>query len=309
MTFRCKARSRPAAKSGPRHADKGRKHLLTEQQAAVTATDVTFRQSPLGAAILVVVMGLLTAGAVLVAIAGLWPAWVVAAFLGMLLVVFIPNATSAMRESSWVVALRGGVLFIKFRSYLNHHFDPCVPTVVALDGAEITAACIRREKIEQTMSEYTSEATLTFIDLRLAHQQTGALAAAIDEERRRLPPAKFITSKSKHDPVRVVHDGLIRVGWQTGNDRLRPSAGALLAELRRLHITVDEPVDVDRRASALSDDAMDKLVLDLAETGQVLDAVRLLRERYGYSLTEAKVFVDDLRGEVPLAERPPHRAA
>ncbi len=58
--------------------------------------------------------------------------------------------------------------------------------------------------------------------------------------------------------------------------------------------------------SALSDDEIDQLILDRVENGDTLGAVKLLHEKRGYTLYDAKKFVDGLTARLyellPLAK-------
>lgn len=270
--------------------------LLQERQVEPRPGDLVFRQSRRHAGATAGAFGGI-AGAIAGAIAAGWlPGffWISVAIIGLVTLLAFGQFRAALRSSNWIVIARADQLLVKFRSYQNHHFDPDVPTVIAIDHRELAAARIRRQKMETSIGDGTTKWTQIDVELRFVNEHTDELVRAIGEERRRTPPPRIVTSYSRHAPVSLPRPDVVRIACRGRSDRVVPGAEVLLAHLPPSVAT--DTVEVDRSTDHLSDDAIDALVLDLAESGAVLDAVKLLRERYGYDLTEAKQFVDQLRG-------------
>lgn len=268
--------------------------LLQERQVEPRPGDLVFRQSRRHAGATAAAFGGI-AGAIAGAIAAGWlPGlfWFSVAIIGFVALLALGQFRAALRPSNWIVIARDDQVLVKFRSYQNHHFDPDVPTVMAIDHRELAAARVRRQQMETSMGDGTTKWTQVDVELRFVNEHTDELVRSIDEERRRTAPPGIVTSYSRHAPVSLPRPDVLRIAWRGRSDRVAPDAEMLLAHLPPSVAT--DAVEVDRTTDHLSDDAIDALVLDLAESGAVLDAVRILRERYGYDLTEAKQFVDQL---------------
>jgi hypothetical protein len=103
--------------------------------------------------------------------------------------------------------------------------------------------------------------------------------------------------------VRIVAPDRIEVAWRSPLVVLRPRL-ARFVEAASVEFTVES--EVARRDPPWRDldtSAFDDLVLERCEAGDLFTAIRLLRDRHGWSLSEAKRFVDELRGD----QRPPLR--
>jgi ribosomal protein L7/L12 len=76
-----------------------------------------------------------------------------------------------------------------------------------------------------------------------------------------------------------------------------PRAPAFLA-IMAVHTPVEsaEIVRDYTGLGAMVQHEQESRLLELAENGRVMDAIRLARSLYGYDLTEAKQFVDGLAG-------------
>jgi hypothetical protein len=66
-----------------------------------------------------------------------WLAYYAAAVVAICLLIFQRLVTARFRSSNWLIRMTEHGLFVKFRSYLNHHFSDQDPTVVLLPYSEI----------------------------------------------------------------------------------------------------------------------------------------------------------------------------
>jgi hypothetical protein len=267
--------------------------LLTQAQVERRPDDLVVRQSRWTAAASATAFAGIAAGVAAAVQLGWLPGffWVSAVILGLIALLPLGQLRAALRSSNWTVIARGDVLFVKLRSYLNHHFDADDEVVLELTASDVGAARERVQQMQSTLGDGTVRWTQVDVEFDLDGDTTD-IADALEAERHRRPPHRAVSSHSRHRPVSMPAEGTIRIAWRGRQDRLTPAASSLLDRLGPAVPT--DVTDEDRRPDTLSGDEVDALVLDLAESGATIDAVKLLRERYGYGLAEAKQFVDGL---------------
>jgi hypothetical protein len=265
--------------------------------ADVPATGVTFRYSRLTP---VIVAALLVAGLVALLDRGRTHANPFAYYLAALLFAFLwiyqSMLVARMRSTNWLVRVAEQGIYIKFRSYLNHHFPASEATAVFIPFRDVRLTRLIRER--QTLMDSdgrgarSQRRTIVEIELkRDAPEIDEALAA----ERRAGAPrvARWYGSsagKFRHHPVRMSTPRTIALEWG-----VVPRAKHFLA-IMAVHAPVESAKVVrDYTAlGALARHEQESRLLELAEHGQVMDAVRLARSLYGYDLAEAKLFVESL---------------
>lgn len=224
--------------------------------------------------------------------------WLVAGLFGLIALLMIPIARKAFRPSNWLLRVATDGVYLKFRSYLNHHFEDDAKTVVFIPNAEIASVIRLRERI--TLPEgknKTKTKTTSFVDLRLTHDQTDALRDALAAERRREGP-QGVTGKTTYRdyPVRVIGSDLVRIEWA-----VTPGALKAVELLAKEEGTESDPLlDViyKRDWKDMSDSRQDAYIVELCERGNLIKARSLIRTRDGLSLGEAKDYVNRiLQGE------------
>ena len=98
-----------------------------------------------------------------------------------------------------------------------------------------------------------------------------------------------VTVVNNHHPVRMTEQKILRVEW----NGLRPGINQIINTLKQ-KITVESEIKTKSYyTSGKPDKNVDDQVLDLAERGNQMEAISLVRIKYGYSLTEAKEFVEN----------------
>ena len=97
-------------------------------------------------------------------------------------------------------------------------------------------------------------------------------------------------TKHHHYPVRMVDDNVLRVEW-----------GGVKPGIKSVLVMLDGKLNIEPELKITTDDWMDvqkeelgDKILDLAERGKIMEAVSLVRQKYGYSLTRSKEFVEEL---------------
>jgi hypothetical protein len=229
-----------------------------------------------------------------------WLAYYLAAVLIIFLLIFQKLITARFRSSNWLLRMTDHGLFIKFRSYLNRHFDDRDLAVVFLPYAEIRSARLVKESQklpdqENPNAAGTTTKTSRAVELELA-ADAGELARALARERERVFGKSVvgvgrISTRYQHLPVRMTSPKLLRIDWG-----VVPSAKTLLDALTRHTLVKD--------AAAVSKDFVDLVQLDreqqearlleLVESGDMIAAVTLARRLYSCDLTTAKRFVEGL---------------
>ena len=255
-------------------------------------------------------LSLLVLALIMVGVAGLWgwgawvaPSWILqlpllvaALFFAWIAQVMLAGVMRGFGPGNWVLRLGPGGVALKLRTFLNDDLPTSDPVVVLLRWEEISAVgAVRGQRtlpLELTGASSYEEG-VTYLDLHLVHEDTAPLAGQLASER---DAPRTGRTHHKHYPVSLAAPDRIRVCWKSGRNRLRPGIDRALQRFERF-VTVDPPVELeDQDWRALQGEAFDDLVLRLAEEGQELRAISLLRLRHGWSLTRAKIFVDELLG-------------
>jgi hypothetical protein len=281
--------------------------LLAAAEVPAAPGDRVFRYAPgraLFAALLV-----LCASAALLVVGWRQRAWLadyVAAVSLSCLLLFRQLVLARLRPSNWLVRMGDDGLHLQLRSYLNHRFPPNALTVVYLPYREIRSAREVRERLEipETESEPPHTRRVTTQRRRLVELEltvdTEPLARALDEEAARLGPEArrrgIVGSRYKHFPVRLASPERLQIEWG-----VVPGAPAFLAALGR-HIEVSPAAEGRRdfvHLGAASREEQDRRILELAEAGHTIAAIRLARELRGCDLEQARAFVDGLRARTP----------
>ena len=203
---------------------------------------------------------------------------------------------ASFQRSNWLLRIRPQELVLKFRSDMNARLPEPHPVVTVLAYAQIRWARKTREWVRHyslSSSNGPSQYRAYFLDLKLqlSPEELDQLRQAIDTEIRYKPgagsPARF-----HHFPVRLDSD-VLRVEWGRG---LRPKLDATIDMLQR-HVHVERTLDLSVDLSkAVSPTEAKQKVLELARRGEQLAAIGLARRFHGLSLSEAKGFVEDLKG-------------
>ena len=230
-------------------------------------------------------------------------AWPLFVFSGLLLLVLLPMQRlilARFRATNWLARMSDPGMFIQFRSYLNYHFPAEALTVVFIPYHEIRSARrVRQRRRVPSMGEGdgSSEQVRTVVELELAGD-TAPLAPALAAELAAPAPKEArwygsTATRYEHHPARLLSPTCLEVEWG-----VVPNARAFLDGLRR-YTEIEPPVETSQdylHLQTKSRDEQEKRLLELAESGQVMTAITIARRLYGYDLTTARAFVEDLRG-------------
>jgi hypothetical protein len=280
--------------------------LLRAADVPTDQRDRVFRYSRLRAALGATIL----AGAVLGAfifgwLKGAWLAYYVAAVLFIVLLIFQKLITARFRPSNWLMRMTDHGLFIKFRSYLNNHFDEHDLAVVFIPYSEIRSARSVKERREVPDQDGqhrpgTTTKTRQTVEFELAGDST-PLARALARERERIFSKSVIgagrvSTRYQHLPVHLATPRLLQIEWG-----VVPGAQILLDALTR-HTLVQTPAAIAKdfvNLDKLTSEEKEARLLELVESGDMIGAVTLARRLYSYDLTAAKQFVEELARKQP----------
>ncbi len=237
--------------------------------------------------------------------------------------------------SNWLVRLGQEHILVKFRSFQNHLYPDSDRVVAELPWREIDWVRKVKETSHKDHGDSKVTEFFTYIDLRLniSQQELDLLAAALSEERLRPPPrstlnelrhelfharkqklpahelqaikdrikhekmSRHIKQKSgvkHHDvPVRLVHDNILRLRWNGISPAIKP---ALKLFCHHTKLETEIKLVTDTSKDRLSEQETEDMIIERVSRGDYMDAIELVRKQYGYSLEEAKRFVNDLGG-------------
>ena len=238
------------------------------------------------------------------------------------------------RPCNWLVRIHAAGVRVKFRSYLNDHFPEQDLVVADIPFSAISWVRKVRERLvapDPSEAGMDRNSFHTCLDLKLNSPGAASLRQALLAERKREAPrskvqqlthALFLARKAKaspteiaqirenikaekrktpngngksrtthhHYPVRMREAEILRIEW----NGIRPGIGEALGILsQKLRVEPECSVPGERWTHLKGKDLEDR-ILDLAERGKIFEAASLARQRYGYSLTESKIFVDEL---------------
>ena len=232
---------------------------------------------------------------------GIWPFAIV---LGLASLVIVPmmlaDVRLRFRKTNWTLWAPPGKLLINLRSYQDR--SPLdTQSVVELADNEI--AEIRRHEDRYTLPQSSGRRTsykLVSLDIVLRTPDDGTLAKRIAGCRTAQQPwQKFAGMRSQSNvtlhSVTLPAPDVLRIAWTGGrNHAITPGVKRTLRALEtRIH--GGAPVlKLDRTSEMTKDAEIDDRILSLVHAGNKIDAIKILREQRGYSLIEAKQFVDEL---------------
>jgi hypothetical protein len=227
-----------------------------------------------------------------------WLAYYVAAVIAICLLIFQRLVTARFLSSNWLMRMTDHGLFVKFRSYLNHHFSNQDPTVLFLPYSEVRSARLVKERRELPDLDDGSGLTNTIktrrlIELELAGDST-ELSEALADERKRVfnkPIRGSAKMRYHHLPVRLASATLLTIEWSVV-PRVEKFLDALTRHtlVQSVHKSSKDFVDLQ----SLSPADQKSRLRELAEAGDMIEAVAIARQLYSYDLTTAKAFVESL---------------
>jgi hypothetical protein len=281
--------------------------LMRLTDVPVDGRQLVFRYSPPRAMLGTVILIALASGALIFAWFEHAPlGYYLAAVILIFLATFHKLITARFRSSNWLLRLTDDGVFLKFRSYLNNHFDHRGLAVVFLPYSDIRSARVLKERQHIPDRDGPGQEmtrTRRILELELA-SDSRPLARALAGERERLfaesvVGAGRLSVRYRHLPVQLVCAKFLRIEWG-----VVPSAPILLDALSR-HTLIHKPRSISKdlvNLEQLSQAEQESRLLELAMAGDMAGAVTLARQLYSYDLTTAKKFVEEIMRKQPASE-------
>lgn len=206
-------------------------------------------------------------------------------------------------RQNWLVRQRQGGLLVKFRSYLNSHFPKEDLTVLQLDRGEIE--WIRRHGHKQVTKriDYQQEKdSLAFLDIKLRFPVDEAGKSWRSKLKRQLktaqnqkaPKVGIVQTKFHHYPVCLLKEDILRIEWKSKHTSVTPGIDTAITNLSRDYRLEDE-IQTECHDDLESPGKKEELLLDMISRGDEIGAAKLAREIYGFDMTEAKRFLEELK--------------
>jgi hypothetical protein len=201
-----------------------------------------------------------------------------------------------MHPSNWLVRAHSTGLSIKFRSYLNRHFDPNDAIVVLIPYTEIEYVRDHRIRRDVPGTRGSTEMHfLRFAEFKLKRDDDlERLREAVAAERMRKAPlnGRVIRHRAKDldYPVQIA-DGFLRIEW-----RVWPRLTRFIQDISG-YVTVQEPLKTREdfvQLKAASRRQQEDALLRLAAAGSNLAAIRIIKGLYGYDTRRAVQFLREL---------------
>ncbi len=213
---------------------------------------------------------------------------------GLLSLWFGSMFRSALRPTSWILMDDGSGLWIHLRSYLNYHFPSDRFSILRLrrDEVEWIRLVKERRSLPSTRNrEQVSFHKILQLKLNARDEDLEALEAALKADVFEKP--KGSRSRYVHYPVVLrKSERLLLIEWSGYSPRISKVIRHLEAQYKNLEM---EKLNWGHWRD-LTDKQVDDLVIELVQFGNQMDAIRLLRSKRTMDLTEAKQFVEELKG-------------
>lgn len=270
--------------------------LLRVDQFQTESTDRVFREPALGHACLLLFFGACGVGfCALPILVGAWGlfAWLPGSICLLAAGLGARGVLGGLLRPHWVVRVRDAGIALHLRSYLNADLPLSDEVVLWIPRSEVAALRPLRRKYQAPSDDGDYTVREALLEIALTQPAPESLRLALERER---APADRRRTHHKVHLVRQTAPDRIEVTWRSPRGVLRPGLKRFLAAAE-LDYTVAEPAARQTGAWRELDAAgFDDLVLELCEGGDLFTAVRLLRKRHGWSLVDARRFVDELTG-------------
>jgi hypothetical protein len=205
-----------------------------------------------------------------------------------------------VKPTNWLLRCNSSGVIIKYRSFENWRFPAEDVQAVGFDYSEIAEIrMVREQRTAPGLGGNRNKQIqdLTCLDFCLANADTSALEAHLQAEQKAEPPGRFKTIFRDY-PVEVLPGGIVQLRWSiSGGYKINPSPRKAIEYLsRHVKTAVADSTKVDLTyQSNLSPEEGDAKILKLAKSGDKTGAVKLTRQIYGSTLSEAVAFVEKLQ--------------
>ncbi len=266
--------------------------------APVLPDDVVFRQSRLWAILGAIIIALLMGGVIFLFVHGVvppWIGWVAVVGTAMIALPLVRKCLGAFTAANWVLRLYGQRILIKIGPPLGA--DPMRVFVVEFQHKEIEWVRSYRKVIKVRDADGADVHTSsTWLELKPRDVDLEPLKSCITTAS--APRQRHGWKVTSDIPVSVTSDDVVRVEWFGKYSVVAPSLQQVLRLLGTdIPVQSKETERNDFTGSDADKKKMEQQIIEYVEQGEILDATKLARQCYGYSLTEARQFVAQIEGK------------
>ncbi len=209
------------------------------------------------------------------------------------------------RPENWVLALTSAGIWINFRDCEYAEVEPS-DTALFVPYEEILSArkTVHRYKTPDSDGDVSHKDI--YLDLQLVSPDVEQLRTALQAERQLSTPTKkylggFIGVSAgtiKRQPIDLIGNDLLRVKFVAGTFGLLPRLKKVLPVLANYVAIEGEEQQTSKDTEEMSDAEFADLVRKLVVEGRQMDATKMIRDRTGKSLAEARAFLEEVSRQV-----------
>jgi hypothetical protein len=228
--------------------------------------------------------------------AGLLPAVAAVLSSGTLLIFALIAGVIAWRgfgSQNWLLATDGHRLLIRLRSYLNPEFPTDLACILELRPEDVTGFRATKSRLtgHDAAGDPANETTM-FLDIVLdPATDLSGLAHQLSAERR----LRSRGTAWRHYPVTIVNSRTLRLEWRGKHARILPPVDEAIRTLAAFTGSLPpqrERVDLGTVAGVPTNEQPERVVRALAEQGRINEATLLAVRSFGFSVTEARQYVE-----------------
>ncbi|MEX2169724.1 MAG: hypothetical protein WD851_10465 [Pirellulales bacterium] len=275
--------------------------LLHSSEHPESSTGTICRQSSAAKLALLLIVAAIPCGLTVAWWAGHFPTLLfvpIGGLMALIVPLLIGDWRATLEPTNWILRIGDRHLLLNLRTYSNRRFEDAL-TVVRIEYPEIDAVRKHVAKHAAPGSDNEERWSEKSLDLVFKTAVPKEVVAALREENRRKNPGRrflgiTVSGGEKRSPVTIPAANVLRVSWTGKHSWVTPRLGRVLSMLDGFVAVGEETREDQTDWRTMSDLQFDELVLDMVQRGDRMTAGKLLQERRGYSLTQAKQFVDEL---------------
>lgn len=277
-------------------------HIYDYNNAPLTAGDVIFRQHrwPFVMGMVICLVFPLT-GWLVYQNGDHVPGIVIGGGSSLLTLLYLTRTREFFSSRNWLLRFNSQQVMIQIAPIGSRDPERCF--VLALEKNEIEWFRPYAYSSTYEGSDGPEVVAANYLDIQLRTQDTAEIATHI---------AKASTPRiwcgfhaAINVPVRLLDGPMIRLVWVSKSPEsfMKPGLKKTARLLAEHYPVLAKVVDQNSTGQATEKQkAMEDQIVQLIQTGETIQAIKLARKRYGFSLTDAKQFVDELRNPTPPAQ-------
>jgi len=222
--------------------------------------------------------------------------WTTELFLLLCLGLSVKLLRQATLPTNWLMAIARDGLYLKYRSYLNDKLPAEDMQIVRLEYDEILSCCtVVRQETVLSLNKSRRTKIIGTLELSAPAACIEQLQQALHQERNTHKHKNRRAGAVFSDYPITIHNQAVRIIF----NNIRPSIYAAAEMLRQKGVAVlegrNEKTDLSRKAADTDD--VDKDILSMAQRGDTIAAISVIRQTYDTDIAEAKKYLEDLMAD------------